>query len=80
MNFFQLHQNVLRNHLGAKIICFKVDNQGTLIESVIIGKDTKIPWALIEDCQAKFDKSDCDVITEKAYKSHYEDANYIISQ
>lgn len=80
MTYHQLHKNFLREHFGARKICFKVDEKGTLVESVVIGLNTKVPWALIEECQQKFDPSDCDVITEQAYKSHYEDANYIISQ
>jgi hypothetical protein len=80
MLYFQLHSTILRHHLGAKTICFKVDENGILIESVIIGLKKVIPWALIEECDEKMDFSDTFPITEKAYKSSYEDANYIISQ
>jgi hypothetical protein len=80
MLYFQLHSTVLRHHLGAKKICFKVDENGILIESVIIGLNKITPWALIKECDEKMDFSDTFPITEKAYKSSYEDANYIISQ
>lgn len=79
MTYYELNEKALRKHLGAFKICFKVDNRGILVESVIIGRNIKVPWAIIEECQQRFDKSECNCITEKEYKSHYEDANYIIS-
>ena len=81
MTYCQLHSGILRNHLGVKKICFKVDENGVLIESVIIGVNKVTPWAKIEECDdEKMDFSDTFEITEVAYKSSFEDANYIISQ
>lgn len=80
MIYCQLHSTTLRQHLGAKKICFKVDSDSTLKQSVVIGLNKLTPWALIEECDEKMDFSDTFPITEKAYKSSYEDANYIISQ
>lgn len=80
MRYYHLHTNVLRNHLGAENVYFKVEDDMMEFETIVMGKDKKNPWAsLHHSTNERFDTSDCEEITAQEYKRNYEQQNYLNS-
>ncbi len=80
MRYFQLHSHILRNHVGAKAVYYRVEDDMSEYETVVIGRNINEPWAsLYPPSGCPFDPSDCDIITEKEYKDQYEYQNYLNS-